>query len=157
MAINFNVDELFRDIDKMIEMAAATAAHTHREKEKMILTAVVEKMKLVRKDAATLLPAALEHLKAQAEANLATAEKAQAEIAKALQDLEAMKAEAMKAAAAKTAAGGPTVSSAPMPPPEIDPALGARLRDELLASLGLKSGTAEGPTSPGKDIWEDWK
>ena len=157
MAIDFNVADLFKDIDKLIDVAAATAAGTNREKEKKILSAVVEKMRMARNDAAEILPKALEGLKAQAEANLATAEKAQAEIEKAQKEVEAMLAAAVETQAAK-AAGKPATPATQTPAaPEIDPGLGVRLRNELLGTVGVPTDAGPGPAAPGKDIWEDWK
>jgi hypothetical protein len=150
LASQLDLGDLFGDIDRLIAAADDTAKGLDQPGEKQLLSAVVEKLKLARKDAEEIVPAKLEELKTLAESQAARAEELQAELDKMHNEM----AERMAAMQAEV----PTPPAA-SPAPEFmpDPALGARLRDELLRRFGPPTGTEPPPFRPGKDIWEDWK
>jgi hypothetical protein len=143
--------DLFGDIDRLIDAAASTANETTLPKEKALLTAVVEKLRLARKDAAEVVPAKLEELKDLAEGQSALAQQHLADF-RAMKQRLAEQAEAMKAAAPSAKTPSPTAAPTAAP----DTALGAQLRDELLRRFRPSTGAEPKPFRPGKDIWEDW-
>lgn len=145
-----NIGDLFGDIDRLIAAASATADRLDKPREKALLSAVVDKLKLARKDAAEVIPAKLEQLKALAEGRAARAEQLRAEFERLDQEMKDRLAAAAKPAAAKPPAAPPL-------PPTPDADLGARLRKELLGRFAPAAGPEPPPFRPGKDIWEDWK
>jgi uncharacterized protein YcaQ len=151
-----NFGEIFQNLDKLAATADKVTEQLTNPREKELLSAAVAKLKQLRQAAGTVVPEQVQKLRDMSEQTLANAKK---ELAKAEARLEASRAAAASRAVAVVPPDvtPPAVPIPSVPVPAIDPALGERLRSELLAQLGVPTGAANGTARPGKDIWEDWK
>jgi hypothetical protein len=150
MAFENAFDDLFGHIDRIVRAAATTAERLPPSRERTLLAAVADKLKEARTDAATFVPAGLTAVKQEAEQQLAVAQRLGEEATAARRDLMA---------SAEAASAPRPAAPAPAPPPQPfvpDPALGGRLRDDLLGRFGPPAADAPPTRGPGKDIWEDW-
>lgn len=149
-----NLDQLFADLDQFIHHAAERAEALPPSREKELLSGTVTRLKEMREGADVQVGAAIDWLQAVGESQMAKVKGIQAEIARVRADLAASAARAAHDAGVKQAARAAAMVQAVAP--AIDPLLGKKLREELLARFGPPADAPEPPRS-GKDIWENWE
>ncbi len=153
----FGLGPIFGSVDKVINLSSAVADTAPPSKERMILEAVLARLRSIRAEAPVTLQTHLANLKHHAESVRDGAAKLGPEFDATQARLNQVKAETdQKAQEILGKLKVPPLPTPPVPLPPIDLELGSRLRNEVLDRY-LPQSEATRPFDPGKDIWEDWK
>lgn len=152
-----NLDAMFAEVDTFIQHAAARAEILPPGNDRDLLSATLQRLKEIRIGADKEVGAAVDWMKATSEIQLARVKDLQARIADTRAEVATANAKAATAAAAKQAERAAAAAAAVQSvTPALDPHLGSRLRDELLARFTGRT-PVDPPPPLGKDIWESWE
>lgn len=138
---------LMQEVGQFLGVMAQEHQSLPPGKERDLLGELLAHAKISHQAALDHVPEQLTAVKQQLEETVAKAGTLKAEAEARLAEVEAM--------AAKPPVP-PKPPATPAAPPPIDPALGAKLRDELLAAFFPGTKPAPPPRT-GKDIWQDWE
>ncbi len=124
-------------------------AKLKNKKNKEILGDVLDRLKSARADTEVEYPKAMDLIQSTAQQSKAKAEQALAQIAQKKAAIEQRQAEIQ--AAQKAVPSKPALSEA-----KVDPALGQKLRSELLERFGQRTGANQSEASKIREAWQDW-
>lgn len=138
------------DVDQFLSVLANAQVGLPEQRERDLMGVLLSRLQEARQAATEVIPKAMGNLQQCMEQYQVAAEKLKAEIREQQQKLADLEA------SPPVRVPGSTPPPPPVEPPTIDPALGQKLREELLAKLfGTTPPVA--PPRPGKDIWQDWE
>ncbi|MGE3804582.1 MAG: hypothetical protein AB7K24_07905 [Gemmataceae bacterium] len=146
-----NAGNLWDELRKFQEMVSAIQQRAPNPRDKEALGELLEHVKKNQAQVENDLPKLLDHLSEQAKTFKAKAESAQQELAKSIQQAEALHQQAaQREQLAKLPAAKPVVAA-------IDPHLGKKLQAELLGKFDQHAGKK--PAAAGveqREAWQDW-